>query len=131
MFVFCTAAVHGYVAGRGQYQQADHRRRRDRPEHGDCVGGSVYGGSAHPTTGAVQNGVVAAGEAFTYKSDGTNWRAVVTYQNLGYWIGQANDLRAGRTLLGGRTASAGRRRRVSGRRCTTPCSPTTTTRRPR
>ena len=38
-------------------------------------GGSVIGGSANQTTGAVQNGVVAVTEAFTYKSDGTNWRA--------------------------------------------------------
>jgi len=41
-----------------------------------AAGGSVIGGSANLTTGAVQNGIVAAGEAFTYKSDGTSWRAV-------------------------------------------------------
>jgi hypothetical protein len=41
-----------------------------------AVGGSIIGGSANQTTGAVMNGTILAGEAFTYKSDGTNWRAV-------------------------------------------------------
>lgn len=42
-----------------------------------ATGGSqVYGGSADLTTGAVQNGVITSGEAFTYKSTGSNWIAV-------------------------------------------------------
>lgn len=35
--------------------------------------GTVSGGSANLTTGAIQNGVVASGDSFTYKSNGTNW----------------------------------------------------------
>ena len=38
--------------------------------------GSVIGGSARTDTGAVANGIIASGEAFTYKWDGTNWGAV-------------------------------------------------------
>lgn len=39
-------------------------------------GSTVYGGSVNIATGAVQNGVVNAGDSYTYESDGTNWRAV-------------------------------------------------------
>jgi hypothetical protein len=39
-------------------------------------GTTVVGGSTNQVTGAIQNGVVAAGDAFTYKSNGTQWRAV-------------------------------------------------------
>ena len=42
--------------------------------------GTVYGGTFHPVTGAVQNGLVQSGasamEAVTYKSDGSNWRGI-------------------------------------------------------
>jgi hypothetical protein len=38
--------------------------------------GSVIGGSVNTSTGAVMNGVVSPGDAVTYKSDGTSWRAV-------------------------------------------------------
>jgi len=41
-----------------------------------AAGGSVIGGSINTSTGAVQNGVLAAGDSLTYKSDGTNWRVV-------------------------------------------------------
>ncbi len=41
-----------------------------------ATGGSVIGGSTNTTTGAILNGVVSQGDAFTYKSDLTNWRAV-------------------------------------------------------
>lgn len=40
------------------------------------LGGSVIGGSINTTTGAVMNGVVNPGDALTYKSDSTNWRAI-------------------------------------------------------
>lgn len=39
-------------------------------------GTTVFGGSTNLVTGAVQNGVVAGGESFTYKSNGIQWRAV-------------------------------------------------------
>jgi hypothetical protein len=39
-------------------------------------GTTVVGGSTNLTTGVIQNGVVAGGEAFTYKSNGIQWRAV-------------------------------------------------------
>jgi len=41
-----------------------------------AAGGTVIGGSINTATGAVMNGTVSAGDAITYKSDGTNWRAV-------------------------------------------------------
>lgn len=40
------------------------------------AGGSVVGGSVNTSTGAVMNGTVSPGDAITYKSDGTSWRAV-------------------------------------------------------
>lgn len=39
-------------------------------------GTTVVGGSTNLTTGAVQNGVVAGGDSFQYKSNGIQWRAV-------------------------------------------------------
>src|SRR5262252_6480327 len=36
-----------------------------------CAGGTFVGGSLNTSTGAVQNGIVAQGDAITYKSDGT------------------------------------------------------------
>jgi hypothetical protein len=38
--------------------------------------GSVIGGSVNTTTGAVQNGIIASGDAITYKWDGANWASV-------------------------------------------------------
>ena len=72
MFVFCTAAVTVTLPAAAS---------TNRPITVAAVTGQssvpgVIGGSADPTTGAVQNGVVAVGEAFTYKSDGSTWRAI-------------------------------------------------------
>jgi hypothetical protein len=39
-------------------------------------GSTIIGGSTNLVTGAVQNGVIVAPEAFTYKSNGIQWRAV-------------------------------------------------------
>lgn len=39
-------------------------------------GSSVVGGSTNLTTGAITNGTIVAGDAFQYKSNGTQWRAV-------------------------------------------------------
>lgn len=39
------------------------------------TGGTVIGGSLNTSTGAVENGVVSQGDAYTYKWDGANWRA--------------------------------------------------------
>jgi len=39
------------------------------------AGGTFLGGSVNLSTGAVQNGIVITGDAITFKSDGTNWRA--------------------------------------------------------
>jgi len=41
----------------------------------NASGGTVYGGSINLATGAVQNGIILTGDAITYKSDLTNWRA--------------------------------------------------------
>jgi hypothetical protein len=41
-----------------------------------AAGGSVIGGSVNVSTGLVMNGVISPGDALTYKSDSTNWRAV-------------------------------------------------------
>lgn len=38
-------------------------------------GSTVYGGSTNLTNGAIQNGVVVAGDAYQYKSNGLQWRA--------------------------------------------------------
>jgi len=38
-------------------------------------GSAVYGGSTNLTNGAIQHGVVVAGDAFQYKSNGIQWRA--------------------------------------------------------
>lgn len=40
------------------------------------AGGSVIGGSINVTNGTVMNGTVSAGDAITFKSDGTAWRAI-------------------------------------------------------
>ena len=39
------------------------------------AGGTFVGGSINLATGAVQNGIIVTGDAITYKSDGTSWRA--------------------------------------------------------
>jgi len=39
------------------------------------AGGTFVGGSINLATGAVTNGVITTGDAITYKSDGTSWRA--------------------------------------------------------
>ena len=72
MFVFCTAAVTITLSPAAS---------TNRPITVAAVTGQssvpgAIGGSAHPVSGAIQNGVVAAGEAFTFKSDGVAWRAV-------------------------------------------------------
>jgi hypothetical protein len=41
-----------------------------------AAGGAVHGGSTNTTTGAVMDGVVSAGDAIMYKSDGTNWESL-------------------------------------------------------
>ena len=41
-----------------------------------AAAGGVIGGSINTGTGAVMNGTVSAGDSITYKSDGTDWRAV-------------------------------------------------------
>jgi|SRR5580765_1162136 len=38
-------------------------------------GSTVFGGSTNLVTGAVQNGVIVAGDAYCYKSNGIQWRA--------------------------------------------------------
>jgi hypothetical protein len=38
-------------------------------------GSAVFGGSTNLVTGAVQNGVIVAGDAYQYKSNGIQWRA--------------------------------------------------------
>jgi hypothetical protein len=38
-------------------------------------GSTVFGGSTNLVTGAVQNGIVVAGDAYSFKSNGIQWRA--------------------------------------------------------
>lgn len=40
------------------------------------AGGTFIGGSINLASGAVQNGIIITGDAITYRSDGTSWRAV-------------------------------------------------------
>jgi hypothetical protein len=76
MWVFCTAAIQVTLPAAA----ATHRPITVAAVTGNstviAAAGSVIGGSVNLTTGAIQNGVVNQGEAITYKSDGTNWRAV-------------------------------------------------------
>lgn len=75
LFVFCTAALQVTLPA-----ASDKRPITVTAVTGQstviAASGAVVGGSLNTTTGAVQNGVVAAGDSITYKSDGTNWRAV-------------------------------------------------------
>ena len=76
MWVFCTAAITVTLPAAASTNRPITVAAVTGQSTVTAASGSVIGGSANTTTGAVQNGVVAAGEAFTYKSDGTNWRAV-------------------------------------------------------
>lgn len=75
MWVFCTAAVTVTLPAAASTNRPITVAAVNGQSGVNAAAGSVIGGSANLTTGAIQNGVVAAGEAFTYKSDGTNWRA--------------------------------------------------------
>ena len=76
LYVFCTAAITVTLPAAASSNRPITVAAVTGQSTVASAGGSVIGGSANLTTGAIQNGVVAAGEAFTYKSDGTNWRAV-------------------------------------------------------
>lgn len=76
MFVFCTAAITVTLPAAASTNRPITVAAVAGQSTVAAAGGSVIGGSANLTTGAIQNGIVAVGEAFTYKSDGTNWRAV-------------------------------------------------------
>lgn len=76
LYVFCTAAVTVTLPAATSTNRPITVAAVTGQSTVASAGGSVIGGSANQTTGAVQNGIVAVGEAFTYKSDGTNWRAV-------------------------------------------------------
>lgn len=74
MFVWCQAAITVTLTS-GANRPITVRMNVAGNATVVATAGSVIGGSAHPTTGAIQNGIVSAGEAFTYKWDGNNWGA--------------------------------------------------------
>jgi hypothetical protein len=76
MFVFCTAAVTITLPAAASTNRPITVTAISGQSSVNSAGGSVFGGSANLTTGAVQHGVVAVSESFTYKSNGTNWYAV-------------------------------------------------------
>ena len=76
MWVFCTAAITVTLPAAASANRPITVAAVVGQSAVNAASGSVIGGSANTTTGAIQNGVVGVGEAFTYRSDGTNWRAV-------------------------------------------------------
>lgn len=76
MYVFCTAAVTVTLPAAVSTNRPITVVAVSGQSNVASAGGSVFGGSANTTTGAVMNGVVVAPESFTYKSDGANWRTV-------------------------------------------------------
>ena len=76
VYVFCTAAITVTLPAAGGTNRPITVAAVTGNSTVAAAGGSVIGGSVNTTTGAVTNGSVVAGDAFTYKSDGTNWRAV-------------------------------------------------------
>lgn len=78
MYVFCEAAVVVTLPAAASTNRPITVIAINGQSTVAAVSGAIIGGSAHPTTGAVQNGVVAQGEAFTYKAGGSTaaWRAV-------------------------------------------------------
>jgi hypothetical protein len=76
MWVFCTAAITVTLPAAASTNRPITVAAITGNSTVTAVSGSVVGGSVNTTTGAVTNGGVTAGDAFTYRSDGTNWRAV-------------------------------------------------------
>jgi hypothetical protein len=77
MFVFCSAGITVTLPAAASTNRPITVAAITGSTTVAAAGGSVIGGSVNVSTGAVMNGVVSPGDAFGYKSDGTNWRAVV------------------------------------------------------
>lgn len=75
-FVFCTAAVVVTLPDATTTTRPIWVVAVTGQSTVNAAAGSVFGGSINSSTGAVMNGTISAGDAITYKSDGTNWRAV-------------------------------------------------------
>jgi hypothetical protein len=76
MWVFCTAAITVTLPAAASTNRPITVAAVTGNSTVASAGGSVIGGSLNTTTGAVTNGAVTAGDAFTFKSDGVAWRAV-------------------------------------------------------
>ena len=75
LFVFCTAGVTVTLPAAASTNRPITVIAVTGSTTVTAAAGSVVGGSVNVSTGAVMNGVVSAGDAMTYKSDSTNWRA--------------------------------------------------------
>ena len=76
LYVFCIAAIAVTLPAAATTSYPINVAAVSGQSTVTASGGSVFGGSFNTTTGVVQDGVVVQGDAITYKSDGTNWRAV-------------------------------------------------------
>lgn len=76
LYVFCTAGVTVTLPNATVTNRPITIMSEAGSQTINAVAGTITGGSVNTTTGAVMNGIVSAGDAITYKSDGTNWLAV-------------------------------------------------------
>jgi len=76
MWVFCTAAITVTLPAAASSNRPITVAAVTGNSTVAAAGGTVIGGSINTGTGAVMNGTVSQGDSITYKSDGTNWRAV-------------------------------------------------------
>jgi hypothetical protein len=76
MWVFCTAAITVTLPAAASTNRPITVVAVTGNSTVAAAGGTVIGGSINTSTGAVMNGTVSQGDSVTYKSDGTNWRAV-------------------------------------------------------
>jgi hypothetical protein len=75
-FVFCTAAFTLTLPAAASTNRPISISALSGTVAVAALGGAIYGGSFDPNSGAVLNGTVLQGDAITYKSDLTNWRAI-------------------------------------------------------
>jgi len=75
MYVFCSAAITVTLPAAASTNRPIEVWALSGTVTVNAAGGTVYGGSINLSTGAVTNGSITQGDAITYKSDLTNWRA--------------------------------------------------------
>jgi hypothetical protein len=76
MWVFCAAGITVTLPAAGSTNRPITVAAVAGSTTVNTAGGGLSGGSVNTSTGAVMNGVVSPGDSITWKSDGSNWRAV-------------------------------------------------------